>query len=125
MSKIVTAVNAMILNTEKISDVLYIGWWMFFLYDGKYVWSIRWDEPTDQYYLCLYPDLSMERLESLSDLEWEHVRSVTYSTEELKTREAKESFAELYLIVKEKAHGVDRVLDDIIGTSENWGHEHF
>ena len=39
---------------------------------------------------------------------------VKYDSAYIKTREATESFNELYQIIKEKLHGVDIVLDDII-----------
>lgn len=118
MSKIVTAVNAMISNEAKISVAGAKDNELFFVYDGKHKWSLTWTKGEEgEYWLYFYPGgESIEEL--LSCPEWEDVVYVTYSTKELKTREAKDSFAELYGILEEKAYGVEEVLDDIIAGSE-------
>lgn len=43
---------------------------------------------------------------------------VTYSDKEIKTREASESFRELYQIVMEKLFDLDTIFEDIIGTDD-------
>ena len=114
MSKIVLAVNSMISNEEKISDVAkdVMGSEYLFKYDNKYIWGIS--ENNGLYSLFFYPE-TKEADELIGVIDWDSVPMVVYKTEELKTREALESFGELYLIVKEKLHNVERVLDDIIG----------
>ena len=60
-----------------------------------------------------YPDeTTIDELVTTSD--WNSVNFVTYRTKDLKSREAYETFAELYLLLKEKLYGVDKVLDEII-----------
>lgn len=116
MSKIVTAVNVMISCASMISGVLQNGSKLFFLYDDKYKWSLGYDDDTDNYYLFYYP--GSEPIDRLAAMDFYEASYVSYSTEtDLKTREAKESLAELYRILKEKIHGVDKVLDDIIDSS--------
>ena len=112
MSKIVVAANAIINNPEDITNVRKSGNEYYFLYKGKYKWSIS--ESDGEYYVHYYPDEStIDELVSTSD--WQSINFVTYSTKDLKTREAYETFSELYLLIKEKLYGVDKVLDDIIG----------
>ena len=114
MSKIVLAVNSMISNADKISNVTQDAMETEYLfeYDNKYIWGIL--ESNGQYSLYFYPNA--KEVNELTDIiDWESVPMVTYNTTELKTREALDSFIELYLIVKEKLHDVEEVLDDIIG----------
>jgi len=117
MSKIVRAINAMIANEKKISSVMKgQNGEIFFLFDGKYKWSTRKGE--DGTYLWFYPvDADLRTLAGVDD--WDGIPMVTYRASEIGTREAKESFEELYLLVKEKLYGVDDVLNDIIGQSDD------
>ena len=120
--KIVQAVNAMIANREKISSVT-PGFAnekeYFFLYDGKYKWSIieTSNGQKDLYRLFFYPGAqSLAELAGIADFEWNQFgQMVSYSTDDLGTREARSTFAELYRIVRERESGIDLVLDDIIG----------
>ena len=117
MSKIVTAVNAMITNSYSITNVLtsvelneY-----FFIYNTKFKWSIAKYE--DDYLLCYYNiNENIEYMASIGSYSLPQNNYMRYSTEEIKTREARESFEELYSIVKEKIFGLDVVLDEIIKT---------
>lgn len=113
MSKIVQAVNAMISNPGNITKVIQGERELFFLYRDKYKWSMREDEKG--YVLLFYP--GNERLETLASYvgpEWEGTNMLQYSSEEIGTKEAKASFAELYALLKESVFGVNKVLDDII-----------
>lgn len=114
MSKIVQAVNTIILNQKKITEVTRgrSGTQTFFLYDDKYVWSIA--ESDGEYILWFYPKGELSILADYEGFEWDEVPMVRYSTGELGTREAKATFAELYSVIKEKVYGVDDVLNDII-----------
>ncbi|MFM0501935.1 hypothetical protein [Paraburkholderia caffeinilytica] len=114
MSKIVQAANVMISRKNLITDVTSGDKEIFFTYNGKYHWSIA--KRDDDTLLWFYP-----RAESLEELvgrshhqEWEDVEMVTYRSSEIGTREASETFDELYTTIKEKLFGVDEVLDDII-----------
>ncbi|MCE6990787.1 hypothetical protein [Dyadobacter sp. CY323] len=112
--KIVQVINAMISNGSKITNVRKSGNEYFFLYDNNYKWSITKDE-TDEYYLHFYPldDMSVDELSRNTD--WVGYSDfVTYRTEELKTKEATESFSELYQLVASKIYGLDDIFDKII-----------
>lgn len=89
---------------------------LYFKYNNKYTWSIRKD-PDGTIYLFFYKtDLSTQHLARLNEDEWENFDGlIIYSTKELNTKEAISSFKELYSILQEKVHGLDKVLDDIIG----------
>lgn len=117
MSKIVSAVNAMVEGHKKISGVKFgvNDAELFFYFNDKYKWSISKDA-NDCYYLCYYPgSQSIDDLAEFSEEDWFLFKDyISYNTKEIGTREAKESFAELYLIVKEKLYGMDEVLEDII-----------
>ncbi len=125
MSKIVQAINVMIANKDKISDVRRGNHNIdeyFFSYKSKYVWSIA-KNADETFSIYNYPlgkgyqvDEYVNYLSSLeiNDFAENNVDFVGYSTKELSTREAKDSFSELYTIVKENILGIDTVLDDII-----------
>lgn len=114
MSKIVQAVNAMISNSNLITDVIKNGEELFFLYKGKYKWSIT-KRDTEEYYLFYYPlDLHISEIAQLDSSDWQDTPMVSYSSTDIGTREAIASFSELYNIIKERVFGVNQVLDDII-----------
>ena len=117
MSKIVQAVNAMITNADLITPVIQNDNEFFFVYRGKYKWSISKRE--DEHLLWYYPsDDSIESLAIYDGQDWVDTPMVTYRDSEIGTREAKASFAELYTLVKERLYGINAMLDDIISDGE-------
>lgn len=112
--KIIQVVNAMIIGSHRITNVIKSGDEYFFLYDGKFKWSITKDI-NSQIYLHFYPknDFTLEHLASYLDL-MENNDFITYSTGNLNTREAKDTFNELYQIVVEKLFGVDDIFNEIL-----------
>lgn len=123
MSKIVRAVNTMIVNRDLITKIIEVEKEYFFLYKQKYKWSILPDtkDPEVENYSLIYykDDRAIEHLSHLEGPEWESVLYVGYYTRDLKSKEARESFQELYRTVKEKLYNIDEVLDDIIGEDED------
>jgi hypothetical protein len=119
VSKIVSAVNAMVLSQEKIKPVLLgISGEYFFMYDGKYKWSMKKDSD-GEVWLWYYPGaLTLEQLSGIDGDEWDRVSMVIYRTSEIPGREAMQSFNELFSILKEKVYGMDEVLKDIIGDDD-------
>ena len=114
MSKVVQAVNAMITNSRDISNVIMGENEIFFLYNKKYKWSMASTE--GQYHLWFYPgNDALEDLAYKSERgNFENISMVHYVDSDIGTKEAKASFADLYVILSEKIYGVDEVLDDII-----------
>tara|TARA_Y100000034_G_scaffold135013_1_gene205318 strand:+ start:3390 stop:3740 length:351 start_codon:yes stop_codon:yes gene_type:complete len=114
MAKIVQVANAMISNKEKIENVLRNEKEYFFLYNNKHKWSITISEE-EEYFLHFYPTdvMSIEELAVFQD--WNNFNQfVTYSTKDIKTQEATETFRELYQIVSDKVYGLDDIFDEII-----------
>lgn len=118
MSKVVQAVNAMISNPDKIGKVIRGDSELFFLYKDKYKWSMA--ERSGDYWLWFYPgDESIEQLASFEENgDWEGTPIVAYRAGEIGTKEAKASFADLFMLLKEKVYGVNVVLDDIISDAD-------
>lgn len=114
MSKIVQAINSMITNKEKISNVIKSSEEYFFLYKSKYKWSMALRD--DGYHLWYYPGGdSLDFLASMAHSSWDNgVPMIHYFDGEIGTKEARASFAELYTILSEKLYGIDDVLNDII-----------
>ncbi|MDR6993250.1 hypothetical protein [Luteimonas sp. 3794] len=112
--KIVQAVNAMISKKENIRNVVKLSSAEFFFHYASHRWSILHND--DGYLLQYYPgEVTADEIIAASSDPWHgDIVSVTYTTAELRTREALQSFADLYRIVKEKLYNVDTVLDDII-----------
>ncbi|HUI31800.1 MAG TPA: hypothetical protein VLX91_16445 [Candidatus Acidoferrales bacterium] len=115
MNKVVQAVNSMILKSDRITQITDgIMGELFFLYDQKYKWSIL--KSGLEYYLHFYrTDMPISELAQIQD--WDRFTNIfsTFSTKELKTREANESFAELYQLLRNRRLDMDKALDDIIG----------
>lgn len=116
--KIVSAVNAMVANPDRIGEVTPGGGGeTFFSYGGRYKWSIK--SELEDVKLWFYPgSQSLQDLANFEGYDWEEFNDlVFYSAKEIGTKEAHSSFEELFRIVKEKRFGVDKALDDIIGGS--------
>ncbi|WP_416055771.1 hypothetical protein [Stenotrophomonas maltophilia] len=121
--KIVAAVNAMVSRPDLIGTSI-MGMSpseFFFLYNEKFKWSIL--ETNDDLAIFLYT--GPETIEDLAKIEgneypeaWDHIQFVRYSTREIGTKEAFETFSDLLKIVKEKRFGVGDALDEIIMTAE-------
>lgn len=122
MSKVIKAINVMVSNPSLISDV-YKGMHfseIFFKYDRKHCWSIL-KNAESVYYLSYFPSApDLSRLSDISDEEWEihGPQAVTYNTKDLATKEAIESFSELFSLVNEKVFGMDNILSEIIASDE-------
>ncbi len=116
MSKIVQAVNAMIANPKLIGEVSggHDGE-LFFKYMEKYLWSMRVNDETG-YFLYFYPGkLTISQLVAMDPSDWvDFDNMVVYRADEIGTKEARASFAELYTLLNEKRFGINEALDDII-----------
>ena len=126
MSKIVAAVNAMVCNSNKITIVLNLNSYWFFLYDEKYVWCIEswYYEEENRYMLyflkaegdfCVNGAGVFERM-SRKDIKSlvKEGEAIEYNSSEIGTDEALQAFRLLFTVVKEKGIGIDKILDEII-----------
>jgi len=119
MSKIVSAINTMVSSPELITSVLMGGFdnEYYFKYDKKHSWSIMRNSE-GEYSLHYYPgDADITELAAIPEEAWSDFEpeSVRYSSKDIGTREAIESFRDLHTIIGEKAYGMDDVLNEIIG----------
>ncbi len=115
MSKIIQVINVMISNSGMISQVTVGEDEYFFLYDKKHKWSTNRDDD-GTYYLHYYPGPEqIKKLASFDEREWSvYKKFISYSSKEIKTREAYESMQELYNLIREKSFNIDEAFDDII-----------
>ncbi|MGO4710644.1 hypothetical protein AB4Y90_16375 [Chryseobacterium sp. 2TAF14] len=113
MAKIIQVLNSMIAKNDRIKNVIKNNQEYFFVYDEKYKWSITKNIDED-YFIHFYPDQNrnIDEISAIND--WNDYDYVTYSTTDLKTLEAIETFRELYQIVSDKVYGIDNIFDDII-----------
>lgn len=126
MSKIVEAINSMIKNKSQIEDVtVYIcdlenyRVYMYIFKYKHYIWSI---EDTSEavanggYELKYYPGFTSvpQLLNCLDHRGMAQNEYIRYDSTVMNEIEATESFRELYQIIIEKLHNIDKVLDDII-----------
>jgi len=116
MTKVIQAINVMIGHPELITGVNLFEGEYFFLYNKKYQWSIKSDGENGYklYYYTQKIDYSSLGYPGSFDA----VHFVTYDSADYKTREAFETFRDLYLLIQEKLFGVDAALDDIIQTDD-------
>jgi len=126
-SKIVIAVNSMISNDQNITEVEISGRdanGYAFTYKGEYVWGIyRYEDENgiQQHILHYFPEIDSTDLESVVDMDednWDSTKKVTYRTKEIDTTEARSTFSELFVMLSEKAYGIDEVLNDIISDDD-------
>jgi hypothetical protein len=120
MSRIVQAINVMISNSKLITEstIGENGSEYFFIYDQKHVWSI-YEDSNGTLYLTFYPgNQDIGHLASISNGEWEivNIKTISYNSHELSTKEALDSLKELYKIAKEKVYGMEEILDEIISS---------
>jgi len=128
-AKIVTAINVMISNPDKIIvEPLTVNKELYFSYADKYVFNISTIDSAVSgraYALYLYPELTLTEAVKLhtegTEEEIDRVHSIPMYSFRIKTEEATQSFAELLQIVQRKAINIDQILDDIIATG--WGNE--
>ena len=116
-SKIVQAVNVMCVRPMDIQNVtpLADGEILFSYGPKEYKWGIK-ESQNFQGHLTLFFYPRAESIEALANtVDWTTEPHTSYSTKEIGTEEARQTFRELYSIVKEKLYGVDEVLNDIIG----------
>lgn len=116
MSKIIRAINSMIINSDKISEISKWKNKYSFLFDNKFVWSIE-KTFNNNILLTIYPkykdlDVFFEDLEIIDTFD-----SITYQSLDYETKEATESFMELFTVIQEKALKVDEALNAIIDLS--------
>jgi hypothetical protein len=115
MSKIVQAVNAMISNPQSVTSIIPGSEdrdELFFSYKNKHNWSIG--SRDGDLFLWFYPgDQKIEHLAKRAG-DWGAIPIVIYNASEIGTKEAKQSFSELYGLLKERLYGVDIVLNEII-----------
>ena len=126
MSKIITVTNVMISNSNKISTIInHDGVW-YFLYDEKYAWCMKiWDYEGENRYLLYF--LTGKRNSYINDerefeiLSRQDINSlvkngtaIEYNTNEICSDEALQSFRQLYITIREKGFGIDKVFDKII-----------
>jgi len=129
MSTIVEVLNRMIENKEKIDDTIFFKEEVYFLYDKKFLWSIKqilWSEQDSRsnYTVKLYPNANPSQKSLFDYIEDQHNDlkasqlhpSLGYISANYPTVAANDTFTELYLIVSRKASGADDVFQAILNS---------
>ncbi len=121
MSKIIAVINVMVANESKITKAEPVHSQnneVAFVYDNKYLWSIRRDK--GDYHMWYYPG-GPKNLDSVvhNTGDWEFVDRVYYGPDTFAAREALASVSELHKIVSEKMYGMDQVFEDILKSDES------
>ena len=127
MSKIVAVVDAMSSNPNKITKVINLDSYWFFLYNEKYAWCIqnRGNEGQIRYLLHFikvadkfvvndpkqFEIVSRQNVDSLV----KNGEAIEYDSNEVGSDEALHSFRMLYSTVKERGIGLAKVFDEILG----------
>ena len=126
MSRIAAVANAMFSNPNKISTVINLDSYWFFLYDQKYAWCIQnvGNEGGNRYKLFFIKvegefavnDLKQFEIVSRQDIDSLVIEgaAIEYDSYELGSKEVLHSFGMLYSAVKEKGIGIDKVFAEIL-----------
>ncbi|MGN7887388.1 hypothetical protein [Dyadobacter sp. 22481] len=120
MDQIIQVINAMIENQSKISNVEPYHKSYFFVYNGKYIFSIvpKMSPPDEAFWLNVFPSPKytvqdiMRNFDKEDDAE--NIPQVTYDSDDFKSPEATETFRELMQVVKSKLYNLDAVFSDIL-----------
>lgn len=115
---IIKVINKMILNSGAIGNVYPAPGnssnEFFFVFNMKHFWSILLTGLRDDFLLFYYKDNP-----SFKDLVEDKDRfsnAICYSTMDFKSKEATESFRDLFNIVKGKTYGMEEVFKDILNS---------
>lgn len=126
MSRIVAVAKVMYSNPSKISSVINLDSYWFFLYDNKYAWCIQniGDEGKNRYRLFfikvekefVVDDPKQFEIVSRQDINSfvKNGEAIEYDSYEVGSKEVLHSFGMLYSVVKEKGIGIDKVFDEIL-----------
>jgi len=126
MSRIVAVAKVMYSNPNKITSVINLDSYWFFLYDKKYAWCIQniGDEGKNRYRLFFikvgkeFAVTDPKQFEIVSrqdiDLLVNDGEAIEYDSYEVGSKEIHHSFGLLYSVVKEKSIGIDKVFDEIL-----------
>jgi hypothetical protein len=131
MSRIIQAINSMIINRDQITETSEYKSEYFFKF-LNYVWSIKsissdsiFDmfhnqirSSTEDYILTYYPGYTSVSSALNDVIQNKTIKVVRYSDDTFKSQEATESFRDLYKTITEKVYNLDNVLDDIISLSD-------
>lgn len=126
MSRIVAVTKAMCSNPNKISSVINLDGYWFFLYDKKYAWCIQniGNQGKNRYRLFFikvekeFAVKDPKQFEIISrqdiDLLVNDGEAIEYDSYEVGSKEIQYNFGFLYSLVKEKSIGIDKVFDEIL-----------
>ena len=126
MSRIVAVAKVMYSNPSKISSVINLDSYWFFLYDNKYAWCIQHigDEGNNRYRLFfikvekefVVDDPKQFEIVSRQDINSfvKNGEAIEYDSYEVGSKEIHHNFGLLYSVVKEKSIGIDKVFDEIL-----------
>jgi hypothetical protein len=120
-AKLVIALNTMIENFGKITEIHKAGSTYFFRYLGKQTWAIQcvlnvpFISDLHEYRAFYFPgDVTPQQAALGMERNDPQLEQVSFSTSEIKTTEARETFSDLYRRLGMKEFNIDRVLDEII-----------
>jgi len=122
-AKLVRALNTMIENLDKITEVRKAGSTYVFRYLGKQTWAIQemrispFSGVSPEYRAFYFPgDETPQQAADGLAADDQQLERVSFSTSEIKTTEARETFSDLYRRLGMKEFNIDKVLDEIIQT---------
>jgi hypothetical protein len=107
----------MIQNSDKIGNIFVTPGnpnEFFFVYNMKHVWSILLTGLKDDFLLFYYK--GNRPIKELAEDKDRFTTAILYSALDFKTKEATESFRDLFLLVKGKTYGMDQVFKDILNS---------
>jgi len=126
MSRIVAVTKAMLSNPNRISSVINVDSYWFFLYGNKYAWCIQnvGEEDKNRYRLFFIKvenefavnDLKQFEIVSRQDIDSlvKNGEALVYDSNEVDSKEILYNFGLLYSVVKEKSFGIDKIFDEIL-----------
>ena len=126
MDKLISALNTIVENFDKITEIRKTGSVYAFRYLGKQTWAVQpesgiqvFAEPRGGYRVFYFPgDVTPDQAAEALELGYSEPERLSFSTSEIKTTEAYETFSDLYRQLGMKYFKIDNVLDEIIQTRQ-------
>jgi hypothetical protein len=126
MSRIVAVAKAMFSNPNKISSVINVDSYWFFLYGNKFAWCIQnlGDEGKNRYrlfFIKVENEFAVNNIKQFEIVSRQDIDSlvrngeaIEYDSYEVDSKEIIYNFGLLYSVVKEKSIGIDKVFNEIL-----------
>ncbi len=120
MHKVLKAIQAMAQNDQHMASAIRASGDSYYFTYKEHLWVIWKDSNSDKKVLSYLNKVSPKPIDEIMQIYDEHNwlqedTAANYISTRFEEPEARQLYEQLYAVVKEKASGMDKVFDDILG----------